>query len=57
MVLFGKPLEVDAAWRVAATAAETILEDFQEQDGSIAVPSVLWEFDAPRKMGSKQAGV
>jgi seryl-tRNA synthetase len=32
-----------------------ILENFQDADGSIAVPSVLWEFGAPRKMGSKQA--
>jgi seryl-tRNA synthetase len=28
-----------------------ILENFQEADGSIAIPSVLWEFGSPRKLG------
>ena len=38
---------------ITARAMIAILENFQEADGSIAVPSVLWEFGAPRKMGSK----
>src|SRR5438067_12314361 len=37
---------------VTARAMIAILENFQEADGSIAVPSVLWEFGAPRKLGS-----
>ncbi len=40
---------------ITARAMIAILENFQEADGSIAVPSVLWEFGAPRTMGSKQA--
>jgi seryl-tRNA synthetase len=28
-----------------------IMENFQEADGSIAVPEPLWEFGAPRRMG------
>ena len=33
-----------------------ILENFQEADGSIGVPRVLWEFGAPRRMGSVALG-
>jgi seryl-tRNA synthetase len=39
---------------ITARAMIAILENFQEADGSIAVPSVLWEFGAPQTMGSKQ---
>ena len=38
---------------ITARAMIAILENFQEADGSIAVPSVLWEFGAPRKMGAR----
>jgi seryl-tRNA synthetase len=40
---------------ITARAMIAVLENFQETDGSIAVPSVLWEFGAPRKVGSKQS--
>jgi seryl-tRNA synthetase len=40
---------------ITARAMIAILENFQDLDGSIAVPSVLWEFGAPRKLGSKRA--
>ena len=39
---------------ITARAMIAILENFQEADGSIDVPRVLWEFGAPRKMGSSQ---
>jgi seryl-tRNA synthetase len=54
----GKPEPVHTLNGTAITARAmiAILENFQEADGSIAVPSVLWEFGAPRKMGSR-AGV
>jgi seryl-tRNA synthetase len=42
---------------VTARAMIAILENFQKAGGSIDVPSVLWEFGAPRKMGSAQARV
>jgi seryl-tRNA synthetase len=52
----GKPEPVHTLNGTAITARAmiAILENFQEADGSIAVPSVLWEFGAPRKLGSKQ---
>jgi seryl-tRNA synthetase len=55
----GKPEPVHTLNGTAVTARAmiAILENFQEADGSIAVPSVLWEFGAPRKMGSKRARV
>ncbi len=54
----GKPEPVHTLNGTAITARAmiAILENFQEADGLIAVPSVLGEFGAPRKMGSKQAG-
>jgi len=53
----GKPEPVHTLNGTAITARAmiAILENFQEADGSIAVPSVLWEFGAPRKLGSKPA--
>ena len=41
---------------ITARAMIAILENFQEADGSIGVPRVLWEFGAPRRMGSGSAG-
>jgi hypothetical protein len=32
-----------------------ILENFQDADRSIAVPTALWEFGAPHKLGGGQA--
>jgi seryl-tRNA synthetase len=51
----GKPEPVHTLNGTAITARAmiAILENFQEADGSIAVPSVLWEFGAPRRMGSR----
>jgi seryl-tRNA synthetase len=41
---------------ITARAMIAILENFQEADGAIGVPRVLWEFGAPRRMGSGNAG-
>jgi len=35
---------------VTARALLAILENFQESDGSIAIPEVLWQFGAPRRL-------
>ena len=40
---------------ITARAMIAILENFQEADGSIAVPRVLLEFGAPSRMGSSAA--
>jgi seryl-tRNA synthetase len=32
-----------------------IMENFQESDGSIAIPEALHEFGAPRKLGAERA--
>jgi seryl-tRNA synthetase len=32
-----------------------IMENFQEQDGSVSVPEPLHEFGAPRKLGAERA--
>jgi seryl-tRNA synthetase len=37
---------------VTARSLIAIMENFQEEDGSIAVPAVLEEFGAPRKVGA-----
>jgi seryl-tRNA synthetase len=49
----GKPTHVHTLNGTAVTARAmiAILENFQEADGSIAVPKALWEFGAPRKLG------
>jgi seryl-tRNA synthetase len=35
---------------ITARAMLAILENFQDADGSIAIPEPLWEFGAPRKL-------
>jgi seryl-tRNA synthetase len=49
----GKPEPVHTVNGTAITARAmiAILENFQEADGSIAIPSVLREFGAPHKLG------
>src|SRR6202030_3168709 len=39
---------------ITARAMLAILENFQDADGSIAVPTPLWEFGAPHKLGGGQ---
>jgi seryl-tRNA synthetase len=53
----GKPEPVHTLNGTAITARAmiAILENFQAADGSIAVPRALWEFGAPRTMGSTRA--
>jgi hypothetical protein len=36
---------------ITALAMLAILENFQDADGSIAVPTALWEFGAPHRLG------
>jgi seryl-tRNA synthetase len=36
---------------ITARAMLAILENFQDADGSIAVPTALWDFGAPHKLG------
>jgi seryl-tRNA synthetase len=40
---------------ITARAMLAILENFQDADGSIAVPTALWEFGAPHELGGGQA--
>jgi seryl-tRNA synthetase len=40
---------------VTARSLIAIMENFQDEDGSIAVPEVLTELGAPRKLGSERA--
>jgi len=40
---------------ITARAMLAILENFQDADGSMAVPKALWEFGAPRKLGARRA--
>jgi seryl-tRNA synthetase len=40
---------------VTARAMLAIMENFQEQDGSVSVPEPLHEFGAPRKLGAERA--
>ena len=39
---------------VTARAMIAILENFQDEDGSVAVPEPLTEFGAPRRLGSER---
>ena len=39
---------------VTARAMLAIVENFQEQDGSITIPDSLHEFGAPRKLGAER---
>jgi seryl-tRNA synthetase len=36
---------------VTARTAIALMENFQEEDGSITVPETLWEYGAPKKLG------
>ncbi len=49
----GKPEQVHTLNGTAVTARAMIavMENFQDEDGSIAVPEPLWEFGAPRQLG------
>ena len=38
-----------------ARALIALMENFQDEDGSVAVPDVLQEFGAPRKLGGDRA--
>jgi seryl-tRNA synthetase len=40
---------------VTARAMIALLENFQEEDGSIRIPEALHEFGAPRKLGAERA--
>jgi seryl-tRNA synthetase len=40
---------------VTARAMIALLENFQEEDGSISIPEALHEFGAPRKLGAERA--
>jgi seryl-tRNA synthetase len=40
---------------VTARAMIALMENFQEEDGSIGVPDVLHEFGAPQKLGAERA--
>jgi seryl-tRNA synthetase len=40
---------------VTARAMIALLENFQEDDGSVSVPEVLADFGAPRKLGAERA--
>ncbi len=42
---------------VTARAMIAILENFQEEDGSVSVPESLWAYGAPRKLGAESARV
>ena len=42
---------------ITPRAMIAILEDFQDEDGSIAVPSPLVEFGAPARLGAERARV
>jgi seryl-tRNA synthetase len=42
---------------VTARAGIAIMENFQEADGTIAVPEPLWEFGASQRMGAEKAPV
>jgi len=40
---------------VTARAMIALLENFQEEDGSVGIPDVLHEFGAPQKLGAERA--
>ena len=40
---------------VTARAMIAIMENFQDDDGTVAVPEALWEFGAPRRLGAERA--
>ena len=52
--LFGTQADVTLALNGTAVTARTIIaimENFQDEAGSIAVPEALWDFGAPRRLG------
>src|SRR5438093_7152027 len=40
---------------VTARTVIALLENFQDEGGSISVPEVLWEYGAPRRLGGVQS--
>ena len=40
---------------VTGRAMIALLENFQEEDGSVGIPSALHEFGAPHKLGAERA--
>jgi seryl-tRNA synthetase len=40
---------------VTARAMIALMENFQEEDGSVSVPSALHEFGAPQTLGAERA--
>jgi seryl-tRNA synthetase len=42
---------------VTARAGLALMENFQDEDGSIAVPEPLWSLGAPRRMGAERSRV
>jgi len=42
---------------VTARAGIALMENFQNEDGSISVPESLWDFGAPQRMGAEKARV
>jgi seryl-tRNA synthetase len=42
---------------VTARAGIALMENFQDEDGSISVPEALWDFGAPQRMGAEKARV
>jgi len=53
----GKPEPVHTLNGTAVTARAliAIVESFQDEDGTVAVPEVLSEFGAPRRLGADRA--
>jgi seryl-tRNA synthetase len=37
---------------VTARTVIAIMENFQDEAGAVAVPEALWEYGAPRRLGS-----
>jgi seryl-tRNA synthetase len=37
---------------ITARSMLAIMENFQDEGGSVAVPEPLWEFGAPRSLGA-----
>jgi seryl-tRNA synthetase len=50
-----EPLHTLNGTAVTARAMLAIMENFQEEDGSIRVPEALHEFGAPAKLGAERA--
>ena len=49
-----EPLHTLNGTAVTARAMIALMENFQEEDGSIALPGVLHDFGAPRKLGAER---